>query len=66
MVKAEVVADAAVDAGAEMRLGSRATFALIVVPAGTTTIQPWLRVNGATGKRGSYLHRRLTLESATS
>ncbi|MCK2219574.1 hypothetical protein MF672_038140 [Actinomadura sp. ATCC 31491] len=82
-IRADVSADAGVDAGAELRLGwsvnnaavseggfgpanfanhqeffeTRSTFAVINVAAGTTTVQPFIRLNGPAGKRGTVLHR---------
>ncbi|SEH03664.1 hypothetical protein SAMN05444920_14130 [Nonomuraea solani] len=91
-IKAEVTADAGVDAAAEIRLGwsvngsapaegvfgpanfadhqeffeTRSTFALVSVGAGTTTIQPFVRLSGAANKRATVLRRCSSAEGSTS
>lgn len=45
---------------------SRATFGLISVGAGTNTVQPFVRLSGASGKAANLLHRCFTVEGSTS
>ncbi|MGW4528309.1 hypothetical protein [Amycolatopsis sp. NPDC004378] len=89
--KVEAVADVAVDAGAEVRIGwsvnnqtpqesffgpanfadhlefaqTRSTFGLIFVGAGTTSVQPFVRLVGGTDKRAGLLNRCFTVEALT-
>ncbi|UBU18569.1 hypothetical protein [Nonomuraea gerenzanensis] len=45
---------------------TRSTFALISVGAGTTTVQPFVRLIGASAKRATVLHRCSSAEGNTS
>ncbi|TYB56160.1 hypothetical protein FXF51_44445 [Nonomuraea sp. PA05] len=45
---------------------ARSTFALISVGAGTTTVQPFVRLSGASTKRATVLHRCSSAEGNTS